>query len=65
MTNNERIELFHAAHRALEALKNAPAYSPRTSKHLDVALTKLHTAYGSELIAGLKPEEKGDTNAQR
>lgn len=57
MSNNERIELFQAAHRALEALKKAPSYSPRTIKHLDVALTKLHTAYGSELIAGLKPEE--------
>jgi len=58
MTNSERIELFHAAHRALEALKKAPAYSPRTKNHLDVALTKLHTAYGTELIAGLKPDEE-------
>jgi len=28
-------------------------------------LKRLHAAYGSELTAGLKPEEEGDTNAQR
>jgi len=65
VTNNEKIALFNAASKALNELRKLPLYGHLTQNYLEASLNKLHAAYGSELIAGLKPEEKGDTNAQR
>ena len=64
MPDAETNELFKAASRALNKLIAGKQYGKKTRFHLEASLDKLHAAYGSELLAGFRPDQQGDDDGK-